>query len=55
MGDTATVEVDAYLDRDFTGVVTEIANSANTLGTTTADQVTNFEVRILILRVRMRI
>ncbi len=50
VGDTATVEVDAYLDRDFTGVVTEIANSANTLGTTTADQVTNFEVRILILK-----
>ncbi|MDZ7632944.1 MAG: efflux RND transporter periplasmic adaptor subunit [Bacteroidales bacterium] len=49
-GDTAIVEVDAYLDRDFKGVVTEIANSANTLGTTTADQVTNFEVRILILR-----
>jgi HlyD family secretion protein len=48
-GDTATVEVDAYLDRDFTGIVTEIANSANTLGTT-SDQVTNFEVRILILR-----
>lgn len=48
-GDTATVEVDAYLDRDFTGVVTEIANSANTLGTT-SDQVTNFQVRILILR-----
>ncbi len=48
-GDTATVEVDAYLDRDFTGVVTEIANSANTLGTT-SDQVTNFEVRILILK-----
>lgn len=48
-GDTAKVEVDAYLDRDFTGVVTEIANSANTLGTT-SDQVTNFEVRILILK-----
>jgi len=48
-GDTATVEVDAYLDRDFTGVVTEIANSANTLGTT-SDQVTNFEVSILILK-----
>ncbi len=48
-GDTATVEVDAYLDRDFTGVVTEIANSANTLGST-SDQVTNFEVRILILK-----
>lgn len=49
-GDTATVEVDAYLDRDFTGMVTEIANSANTLGTTTSDQVTNFQVRILILK-----
>ena len=48
-GDSATVQVDAYLDRDFTGVVTEIANSANTLGTT-SDQVTNFEVSILILK-----
>jgi HlyD family secretion protein len=48
-GDTARVEVDAYLDRDFTGVVTEIANSANTAGLS-SDQVTNFEVRILILR-----
>jgi len=50
VGDTATVEVDAYIDRDFTGVVTEIANSAKTLVATTSDQVTNFEVRVLILR-----
>ena len=49
LGDTAKVEVDAYLDRDFKGVVTEIANSAKTT-TLTSDQVTNFEVRILILR-----
>jgi HlyD family secretion protein len=49
LGDTATVEVDAYLDRDFKGVVTEIANSAKST-TLTSDQVTNFEVRILILR-----
>lgn len=49
LGDTAIVEVDAYLDRDFKGIVTEIANSANTLGTT-SDQVTNFKVRILILK-----
>jgi HlyD family secretion protein len=49
LGDTAIVEVDAYLDRDFKGIVTEIANSANTLGSTT-DQVTNFKVRILILK-----
>ena len=49
LGDTANVEVDAYLDRAFKGVVTEIANSAKTT-TITSDQVTNFEVRILILR-----
>jgi HlyD family secretion protein len=49
LGDTAIVDVDAYLDREFKGIVTEIANSANTLGTT-SDQVTNFKVRILILK-----
>ncbi|MHC1730863.1 MAG: efflux RND transporter periplasmic adaptor subunit [Bacteroidales bacterium] len=49
LGDTAIVEVDAYIDRDFKGIVTEIANSANTLGST-SDQVTNFKVRILILK-----
>jgi HlyD family secretion protein len=49
LGDTASVEVDAYLDRTFKGVVTEIANSAKST-TITSDQVTNFEVRILILR-----
>jgi len=49
LGDTAIVEVDAYMDRDFKGIVTEMANSANTLGTT-SDQVTNFKVRILILK-----
>ncbi len=46
--DTAYIEVDAYLDRKFKGLVTEIANSANTTGAS-ADQVTNFEVKILIL------
>jgi len=47
-GDTATIEVDAYVDRKFKGVVTEIANSAQTSGMS-ADQVTNFEVKIRIL------
>ncbi len=46
--DTALIEVDAYLDHKFKGVVTEIANSANTDGVS-ADQVTNFEVKIRIL------
>lgn len=46
--DTALVEVDAYLDRKFKGIVTEIANSASTTGTT-ADQVTNFDVKVFLL------
>lgn len=49
MNDTAIIEVDAYLDEEFKGVVTEIANSANTVGAS-ADQVTNFEVKIRILK-----
>ncbi|WP_321288154.1 efflux RND transporter periplasmic adaptor subunit [uncultured Sunxiuqinia sp.] len=48
-GDTALVEVDAYLNRNFKGVVTEIANSANTIGTSN-DQVTNFNVKVLLLQ-----
>lgn len=47
--DTAIVEVDAYLNRKFKGIVTEIANSASTTGTT-ADQVTNFDVKVFLLR-----
>ena len=48
LGDTAEVEVDAYLNTVFKGVVTEIANSANLQGVS-ADQVTTFEVKIGIL------
>jgi HlyD family secretion protein len=48
LGDTATIEVDAYVDHKFRGVVTEIANSAKTTGVS-ADQVTNFDVKILVL------
>ena len=46
--DTALIEVDAYLDEEFKGVVTEIANSAQLQGVS-ADQVTNFEVKVRIL------
>ena len=46
--DTALIEVDAYLGRKFTAVVTEIPVSANTSGLTT-DQVTNFNVKILLI------
>jgi HlyD family secretion protein len=47
--DSALIEIDAYPDRKFKGIVTEIANSASTVGTTT-DQVTNFEVKVLLLQ-----
>jgi HlyD family secretion protein len=49
INDTALIEVDAYLDKDFKGVVTEIANSAQLQGVS-ADQVTNFEVKVRILQ-----
>ncbi|WP_111685008.1 efflux RND transporter periplasmic adaptor subunit [Winogradskyella tangerina] len=47
IGDSTIVEVDAYLKKEFKGVVTEIANSA--AGTLAADQVTNFKVKVKIL------
>lgn len=47
--DTAIIEVDAYLDHNFKGLVTEIATSANTTGVS-ADQVTNFDVKITMLK-----
>lgn len=47
LGDTANIEIDAYLGRSFKGIVTRIANTAT--GTASTDQVTNFEVRIYIL------
>ena len=49
LGDTALIEVDAFLNRQFKGIVTEIATSANTTGTS-ADQVTNFDVKIRLLK-----
>ncbi len=49
IGDTAMIDVDAYsyLDKEFKGVVTAIANTANEK--LTSEAVTEFEVRILLL------
>lgn len=50
--DTSLIEVDAYPNRKFKGLVTQIANSSKNSGTATStsvDQVTNFEVKIRIL------
>jgi len=49
IGDTAKIEVDALPERTFDGVVTEIANSATVSGSGTADQKTEFEVKISVL------
>lgn len=51
VGDKASIEVDAFADKKFRGVVTEIASSSTAVGTTTTtsvDQVTNFSVKIRI-------
>ncbi|MDR2221969.1 MAG: efflux RND transporter periplasmic adaptor subunit [Flavobacteriaceae bacterium] len=48
-GDEARINVDAYLKREFRGVVTSISNSASN-EKLSADQVTTFKVKIKILR-----
>ena len=48
LGDTCEVELDAFPDTLFKGVVTEIANSAITRGLGTQEQVTNFEITITV-------
>lgn len=48
VGDSAKVEVDAYLKKEFKGVVTSISNSASSA--LTADQVTNFKVKVRIVK-----
>lgn len=51
MHDAAEVEVDAYLDQTFAGVVTEIGNTALNAGLNgfAMDQVTNFSVKVRLL------
>lgn len=49
VGDTANVTVDAFGDKVFHGVVTEIGNSAMATGFGTQEQVVNFSVKIKLL------
>ena len=52
VGDSAVIEVDAFADKKFRGIVTEIASSSKDVGTTAStsvDQVTNFLVKIRII------
>lgn len=48
VGDSAKIEVDAYLNKEFKGIVTSISNSASSA--LTADRVTNFKVKVRILK-----
>ncbi len=50
VNDTAMIDIDSYIGRKFMGVVTEVANSANVSSASITDQVTNFTVKIRILR-----
>jgi HlyD family secretion protein len=47
--DSARVKIDAYPDTTFRGLVREIAHTATTRGMGTAEELTNFEVKISLL------
>ncbi|NQV37827.1 MAG: efflux RND transporter periplasmic adaptor subunit [Candidatus Marinimicrobia bacterium] len=51
VGDTSEIEIDAFQDTVFYGVVNEIAHVAQTAGFGTQEQVTNFEVKIRMIDV----
>ena len=46
LGDSAKIELDALPGKDFTGLISEIANSATTRGRGTAEEATHFEVKV---------
>ncbi len=51
LADTVLIEVDSYtnMKKKFKGLVTEIANTANNVGTGAGDAVTEFQVKVRIL------
>ncbi len=49
VGDTANITVDAFGDKVFHGLVTQIGNSAQSSGFGTQEQVVNFEVKIKLI------
>ena len=55
LGDTTEIEVDAFQDTMFYGVVSEIAHVAETSNFGTQEQVTNFKVKIRMLNVHPQI
>ena len=51
IGDTSEIEIDAYLDTVFYGVVSEIAHMAETSNFGSQEQVTNFKVKVRMINV----
>lgn len=51
----AAVEIDAFPDTSFAGVVTEIGNTATMSGLGTNDQSTNFKVKVALVEINDRI
>jgi HlyD family secretion protein len=51
VGDTSEIEIDAFQDTVFYGVVSEIAHIAETQSLGTQEQVTNFEVKVQMLNI----
>ena len=49
VGDTAEIEVDAFPDTIFYGVVSEIAHTAQSMNLGSQEQVTNFKVKVKII------
>ena len=49
VGDTANISIDAFGDKIFHGMVTEIGNSAKEAGFGTQEQVVNFSVKIKLI------
>jgi len=55
LNDTVEIEIDAFQDTLFKGLVSEIAHVAQTIGMGTQEQVTNFEVHVRMLETPERI
>ena len=55
IGDTTEIEIDAYPDTTFFGVVSEIAHTAQSMNMGSQQQVTNFKVKVRMITVPDRI
>lgn len=55
VGDTTVVEIDAFGEEKFKGLVSQIGNSANTRGLGTQDEIVNFQVKIKLINTNEQI